>query len=46
LSGKVSFIRVAEGSPVEGEFNFMTENRKNFKGKFFAEWGNQIVMCG
>jgi len=46
LMGTVTFRRVEEGIPAEGEFNFMTENRKNFKGKFFAEWGNQIVMCG
>jgi hypothetical protein len=46
LTGTITFRRVEEGIPAEGEFNFMTENRKNFKGKFFAEWGNQIVMCG
>ena len=46
LTGTVTFRRVEEGIPAEGEFNFMTENGKKFKGKFFAEWGNQIVMCG
>jgi hypothetical protein len=46
LTGKVTFWRVEEGSPVEGEFNFVTERGKQFKGKFKAEWGNQIAMCG
>jgi hypothetical protein len=46
LTGKVTFWRVEQGSPVEGEFNFVTERGKQFKGKFKAEWGNQIAMCG
>jgi len=46
LSGEVFFWRVEEGIPVEGEFNFMTESGKQFKGKFKAEWGNVIAMCG
>ncbi len=46
LSGKVLFRRVDSESPVEGEFNFMTQRGKQFKGKFKAEWGNQTVMCG
>ncbi len=46
LTGKVSFQRVEENSPVEGEFNFMTESGKQFKGRFIAEWNNQIVYCG
>jgi hypothetical protein len=46
LTGKVTFWRVEQDVPVEGEFNFMTQRRKQFKGKFKAEWGNQIVMCG
>jgi hypothetical protein len=37
LKGTVTFRRVEEGIPADGEFNFMTENGKNFKGKFFAE---------
>jgi hypothetical protein len=46
LSGEVSFRRVEEGIPVEGEFNFMTESGKQFKGKFKAGWGNEIIYCG
>lgn len=46
LSGKVLFRRVDSESPVEGEFNFMTESGERFKGKFEAQWGNEIVYCG
>ena len=46
LSGDLSFIRVKEGIPVEGEFNFTTESGEEFKGKFNAVWGNQVVYCG
>ena len=46
LSGEVSFSRVVEGSPVEGEFNFTSEKGEQFKGKFKANWGDEIVMCG
>jgi hypothetical protein len=44
--GEVSFWRVKEGSPVEGEFNFRTESGEQYKGKFKAEWGNEVVYCG
>jgi hypothetical protein len=46
LSGKVSFTRVAEGSPVEGEFSFTSERGERFSGKFEAQWENEIVYCG
>jgi len=46
LSGKVSFIRVAEGSPVEGEFSFTSERGERFNGKFEAQWEHEIVYCG
>ena len=46
LSGKVFFWRVDEASPVEGEFNLKDESGKQFNGKFKAEWGNVIAMCG
>jgi hypothetical protein len=46
LSGKVSFTRVAEGSPVEGEFSFASERGERFNGKFEAQWENEIVYCG
>ncbi|MGZ9234915.1 MAG: hypothetical protein ACXW4E_05265 [Anaerolineales bacterium] len=46
LNGKVTFWRVEEGIPSEGEFSFTTERGKRFSGRFSAEWGNQIVYCG
>jgi len=46
LSGEVSFRRVEEGNPVEGEFDFTTESGKQFTGKFKAEWGNGTATCG
>ena len=46
LSGKVSFSRVGEGSPVKGEFSFTSERGQEFKGRFTAEWENLIAMCG
>ena len=46
LSGKVSFQRVEGGRPVEGEFDLRDESGKGFKGKFNAEWGNEIIACG
>ena len=46
LSGEVFFWRVDEASPVEGEFNLKDESGKQFNGKFKAEWGNVIAMCG
>ena len=45
LSGKVTFWHMDRESPVEGEFDFVTESGKQFKATFKAEWGNQIVMC-
>ena len=46
LRGEVSFRRVEEGIPVEGEFRFTTESGKQFQGRFKAEWGNEIIYCG
>ncbi len=46
LSGEVSYLRVDSESPVEGEFNLKDESGKQFNGKFKAEWGNEIIMCG
>ena len=46
LSGNVSFRRVEEGIPVEGEFDLTTESGQQFKGRFKAEWGNEVVYCG
>lgn len=46
LSGEVSFARVEQGMPIEGEFDFKTETGKQFKAQFKAEWGNEVVYCG
>jgi len=46
LSGKVLFHRVDEEMPVEGDFTFTSERGEQFKGKFKANWGDEIVMCG
>jgi hypothetical protein len=46
LSGKVSFQRVEQGIPVEGEFDLLTETGQHFKGKFIAEWEKLTVYCG
>ena len=45
-SGEISFKSVEEDMPVEGEFDFRTENGKRFIGKFKAEWDSAIAMCG
>lgn len=46
LTGQVSFQRVEQGVPVDGQFDLSTEAGRNFKGAFVAEWGNEIVYCG
>jgi hypothetical protein len=46
LRGEIFFWRVEQGIPVEGEFSFTTESGKKFKGRFNAEWGDQVVYCG
>jgi hypothetical protein len=46
LSGRVSFWRVDGASPVEGAFDLLTDAGRRLKGKFVAEWGNEIVYCG
>ena len=46
LSGDISFQRVEEGIPLEGRFNFTSEQGEQFEGGFVAEWGSQIVYCG
>ena len=46
LTGKVSFQHVEQGIPVEGELNLHTETGQQFREKFIAEWGNEIVYCG
>ena len=46
LTGNVFFQRVDMENPVEGEFDLISENGEQFKGKFVAEWGNMVVYCG
>ena len=46
LSGKVFFWQVERDSPVEGEFDLVTEAGQHLKGKLKAEWGNETVYCG
>ena len=46
LTGKLFFWRVEQGMPIEGEFNFTSGRGGRFEGKFKAEWGNQIAVCG
>lgn len=46
LTGNVSFERVEQGVPVEGQFDLSTEAGRHFKGIFLAEWENEIVYCG
>jgi hypothetical protein len=46
LSGKVFFWRVEQGIPVEGEFNLVTGAGQQFKGKFKANWGDFLALCG
>ena len=46
LTGTAFFWRVDQSSPVEGRFDFTSENGEQFQGRFEAEWMNEIVMCG
>ncbi len=46
LTGKVFFWHVEQGIPIEGEFNLFTEAGRQLKGKFKANWGDFIAMCG
>lgn len=46
LTGTVFFWRVEQGSPVEGRFDLVTEAGQRLKGRFRAEWGNEVVYCG
>ena len=46
LTGSVSFQQVQYGEPVEGEFDLRSETMGRLKGKFVAEWGNEMIICG
>ena len=46
LRGTVSFERVREGTPVEGRFRLTSARGEMFEGRFVAEWGDSVPMCG
>ena len=45
LTGTVFFWRVKQGSPVEGEFDLITEAGQQLSGTFKAEWDKVAVYC-
>jgi hypothetical protein len=46
LNGKILFQRVGKGMPIEGRFSLTSERGETFAGRFIAEWGEQIALCG
>jgi len=46
LTGNVSFQGVRQDTSVKGQFDLVTNAGEHFKGKFIAEWRNEIVLCG
>ena len=46
VKGKVTLQRVEQGLPVEGTFDLVTDTGEPLKGKFIAEWGEEIIYCG
>ena len=46
LTGDVRFEGVGEGMPIEGRYNFTSEGGEQLIGRFKAEWGSQIMLCG
>jgi hypothetical protein len=46
LTGTVTFTRVEETYPVEGQFKFIAANGTQLVGHFKAEWNNQVMLCG
>jgi hypothetical protein len=46
LKGEVSFQRVGETGPIEGRFRLRSERGETFAGKFIAEWGERMALCG
>lgn len=46
LTGNVLFQHVDPGKPVEGRFDLDSGTGAHFKGKFKAEWSNEIIYCG
>jgi len=46
LTGTVTFARVDQSNPVEGELDLMSETGIHFTRKFKAEWNDQMILCG
>ena len=46
LKGEVSFQRIGRTGPIEGRFSLTSERGETFAGKFIAEWGEQMAICG
>ena len=46
LTGEVWFEGVSEEKAVEGGFRLKSEGGELFEGRFAAEWGSQIALCG
>jgi len=46
LTGKVFFQKIDQEHQVEGEFDLHTEAGRHFKGRFIAEWSDQVILCG
>jgi hypothetical protein len=46
LHGSILLRRVIEGIPAVGEFDFLTPGGGRIGGKFTAEWGDSLALCG
>ena len=46
LTGEVWFESVSEGKVVKGRFRLKGERGEVFEGRFAAEWGSQVALCG
>jgi len=46
VRGRVTLQHVEQGNPVEGRFDLVTESGEQLKGKFSAEWRDDIIYCG
>ena len=46
LTGEVWFDSVSEEKVVDGGFRLKGERGDLFEGRFAAEWGSQVALCG
>src|SRR5688572_14531148 len=46
LKGEVSFQRAGGTGPIAGRFSLTSERGETFAGKFMAEWGRPMSLCG